>query len=689
MRLRALLCGVAWIAAAGRAPAGGPETSILVVQGRSPVALETAREYLRLRPIPASHVLVLEDAPLSSITDLETFRRTLWEPLQAFLDQAPFGADIDLVIWTPGFPYGIRFDPSDYGEFPKYVTPVASLTGLTSLGPLAFGGDAAWLDLEHPQPAFVRARETTRALPRDLRLQGFRASVLLGWSGENGNSLPEILACLQRGREADATRPEGVVYLMRNQNVRSKTRQPFFAETVELLGDLGGRGEILDGILPEGREDVLGVVGGSAVFDWPAAGSTLLPGALAEHLTSSGAAFQTPNQTKTSAWIRAGAAGTSGTVTEPYALAQKFPLPELHVHYRRGATLAEAFHQSVASPYQLLVVGDPLCRPFASLTPPRLLEPDPQAPWPAGKVRLQVLPGEGGAPPVRFEVWIDGVRRAEGEPGSPLEIPALKAGPHELRLVAVGPAPLEERQGRTFLVQTGRRPQGPLGAPLPTLPDPAEAGDPPEDDVLLLPGPRRLEDGSWDFLLELPEPGPWFLRERSGRALLPASGDDPGPVWREAGWHHLRVPGGQAPPGLVLEGPEAGRLLDPAALKTPREDRKALPEPSPPVYSEEDGGWILRWERTQRGLRTLVLLPGPAWPGEEGWEILTRTRSGRSWRPVRDLDVLGRGVAQGRGRPPFWVEFGFRRVASVRELLVRRPGTGASAQALKAALAAR
>ena len=39
----------------------------------------------------------------------------------------------------------------------------------------------------------------------------------------------------------------------------------------------------------------------------------------------------------------------------------------IHVHYARGCSLAEAFYQSVCGPYQLLIVGDPLCRPWANI----------------------------------------------------------------------------------------------------------------------------------------------------------------------------------------------------------------------------------------------------------------------------------------------------------------------------------
>ena len=60
-----------------------------------------------------------------------------------------------------------------------------------------------------------------------------------------------------------------------------------------------------------------------------------------------------------------GAAGASGTVVEPFAVAQKFPTARIFSHYVRGCNLAEAFYQSVSGPFQLLIVGDPLCQPWA------------------------------------------------------------------------------------------------------------------------------------------------------------------------------------------------------------------------------------------------------------------------------------------------------------------------------------
>ncbi|MFM8893751.1 MAG: hypothetical protein ACKOTB_19465, partial [Planctomycetia bacterium] len=180
---------------------------------------------------------------------------------------------------------------------------------------------------------------------------------------------------------------------------------------------------------------------GSADFDWPQSGSTIVPGAICENLTSFGGVF-TPQagQTPLSAFIRAGAAGSSGTIIEPYALEAKVPHASLHVHYARGATLAEAFYQSVQAPYQLLVVGDPLCRPWATI--PRVegaLAADGREIGTDDPLtgRIDLTPTSPDAVE-HFTLFIDGVQFARCEPGGRIafDTATLADGHHELRIVA-------------------------------------------------------------------------------------------------------------------------------------------------------------------------------------------------------------------------------------------------------------
>ena len=107
---------------------------------------------------------------------------------------------------------------------------------------------------------------------------------------------------------------------------------------------------------------------GAADIPWGNTGSTIRPGAIIDNLTSFGGVLSAgAGQTPLTEFLRYGAAGASGTVVEPYAIPNKFPAPAIQVHYARGCSLAEAFYQSVWGPYQLLIVGDPLCRPWARI----------------------------------------------------------------------------------------------------------------------------------------------------------------------------------------------------------------------------------------------------------------------------------------------------------------------------------
>ncbi len=215
------------------------------------------------------------------------------------------------------------------------------------------------------------------------------------------------------------------------------------------------------GVLPEGRADVQGTMVGAADFDWRTSGSTILPGAICEHLTSSGGVLnETAGQTPLSEFLRFGAAGASGAVTEPFAIQDKFPVPLVQVHYAQGCTLAEAFYQSVFGPYQLLIVGDPLCRPWANIPAVQAgqIEPDAQV---SGIV--EIVPGcefpakkhAGGdrdGKLDRYELFVDGRRvfRARPQARLRLDTTEIADGFHELRLVAIEAGPIET-QGRTVV----------------------------------------------------------------------------------------------------------------------------------------------------------------------------------------------------------------------------------------------
>jgi hypothetical protein len=268
---------------------------------------------------------------------------------------------------------------------------------------------------------------------------------MLAWTDEHGTTVPEALRVLATAAACDGTDPKGTFYLLKNGDVRATTRMPLFATTEAGLRALGRKAEVVEGAVPSKRDDVVGVVAGTASFDWGKSGSRILPGAIAEHLTSFGAHFGTPGQTKCVKFLLAGAAGTGGAVAEPFAIQHKFPVPWIHVHYARGCSMAEAMYQSVWGPYQYLVMGDPLARPFASFAKVEVKLPStPQKGTVA--VAAEVTPA-AGRPVGRLELFVDGRFRGEGPPGEPvsLDTTTLEDGLHEVRVVAIEQDPVATR----------------------------------------------------------------------------------------------------------------------------------------------------------------------------------------------------------------------------------------------------
>jgi uncharacterized protein (TIGR03790 family) len=90
-----------------------------------------------------------------------------------------------------------------------------------------------------------------------------------------------------------------------------------------------------------------------------------LPGAIADHLTSTGGILTGHDQMSALRWLEAGATGSYGTVMEPCNFTTKFPKPAPAIgRYTRGETLLEAYWKSVAWPGQGVFVGEPLAAPF-------------------------------------------------------------------------------------------------------------------------------------------------------------------------------------------------------------------------------------------------------------------------------------------------------------------------------------
>jgi len=291
-------------------------------------------------------------------------------------------------------------------------------------------------------------------------------SAMLSVTRDQGISDYDSVNYLTRAVGADYSQPEGTFYFTSTKDVRTKTRLPNFQRAIGELELLNHQSRIIKQKLPQRRDDVLGLTSGIAKFDWAETESKFLPGAIADNLTSTGGFFSGKRQTKCTEFLRFGAAGACGTVVEPFSIGAKFPFPLIHAHYAKGCSLAEAFYQSVHGPYQLILVGDALCQPFA--TPPKVSITSPTAMEVVkDKFALEVDAAQSDVAIAGYEIFLDGVMVLRTGSIKNLDIDSSDMGDgfHELRVVAVGQDGIETRghsimpfmvdnQGHTVTLET-------------------------------------------------------------------------------------------------------------------------------------------------------------------------------------------------------------------------------------------
>ncbi len=314
----------------------------------------------------------------------------------------------------------------DNSDFKALLTEMRSVK-LEVLPARGFRSDIAWQPNGEPTERSEQPR--------------FLLSTVLGITAGRGTKLAEVITGLRRSAAADGTRPTGTVYFVRNGDVRSTTREWGFASAVDKLKTLGVDAVIEEGVLPQKKTQVAGAMIGSADFDWPTSESTILPGAIVEHLTSFGGVMtKGAGQAPLTEFLRHGAAGSSGTVTEPYAIQAKFPNPFIHVHYASGCSLAEAFYLSVTGPYQLLIVGDPLCNPWRRDFRVTADVPAVDKPWQGTVALLAKSESPDGITPLDVVLYVDGQRLMSVRPNAAIEFNTTKLtdGEHQITLLVTG-----------------------------------------------------------------------------------------------------------------------------------------------------------------------------------------------------------------------------------------------------------
>ncbi|WP_242476934.1 TIGR03790 family protein [Halochromatium glycolicum] len=307
-----------------------PAQLAVIINELDPTSRRIGHYYAERRGIPSENLIRVPFAPGSPIMDPGEF-----EDLYAQVKAAtPQGVQAYALAWT--LPYR-----------------VGCLSITTAF---AAGYDEAFC-AEGCKPTRATryfASESTRPYAD----YGIRPTMALA-----GDDFTAVKALIDRGVAADNSRPPGTGYLVKTHDKARSVRARGYAAAVEQLGN-AVRLERIEADRIEQKPDVLFYFTG--LTQVPGIDTNRYrPGAVADHLTSSGGQLNGTRQMSSLRWLEAGATGSYGTVVEPCNLLPKFPDPAILISsYLSGATLIEAYWKSVRMPGQGLFIGEPLARPF-------------------------------------------------------------------------------------------------------------------------------------------------------------------------------------------------------------------------------------------------------------------------------------------------------------------------------------
>lgn len=328
---------------AATAHAAGPSNLVLpkhrlqadelavIVNDADPLSVQIGNYYLQARHIPPQNLLHVRFDPGRSNMPASEFT-----PLRAaVVRDTPAHIQAYAITWIA--PYRV-----DCMSFTSALT---------------FGFDRGWCSSKRCAPTqhspyykYVGSTPMTSL--------GIRPSIAVA-----ATSFDDARALIDRGIAADGTSPPGTAYLVSTTDRARNVRAAGYPAIENLLQARIKVERVATNALRD-RDDVLFYFTGvKQVAGLETLG--FVPGAIADHLTSTGGQLSDSRQMSALRWLQAGATGSYGTVVEPCNLVGKFPNPgKLIDMYTRGRTLIEAYWRSVQQPGEGIFIGEPLAAPF-------------------------------------------------------------------------------------------------------------------------------------------------------------------------------------------------------------------------------------------------------------------------------------------------------------------------------------
>lgn len=333
---------------------------VLVVANVASAESVQVAEYYRSRRGLAVGQVVWVNLSTSESVSLDEYRTYVEQPVRKAI--ARWGK-VDYIVLTKGVPHKVGDDD-----------PGSSTVGLS------LDAQLAAMDLPSPQLQDPRQPDQTEAArnpylgqyqPFDSALFGMRLVTRL-----DGYTVADAKALVDRSLAAEAA--PGPVLIDADDNKDG----PGYAEIQALMNRAAAdlKAGSIDTRLDSTRAFVGSGVPLMAYVSWGSNDSAFdarvfrslrfRPGGVAETFVStSGRTFTPSNQSLLADLVKQGATGAKGYVSEPFANGLTLP-DQLLEHYFGGFNLAESFY--AATPFvrwKDVVIGDPLCRPFAGSKP--------------------------------------------------------------------------------------------------------------------------------------------------------------------------------------------------------------------------------------------------------------------------------------------------------------------------------
>ena len=417
-----------------------PHQVAVLVNENSQASKKAANVFVGLHGVPGGNVVYL-DLPESMVTGRaectpEEFKQHIYDPAVGTLIDRNLDDQVLAWVYSVDFPIRIVTSANDRQQM--------SIMGLTFL----YGKTPDVVQVEKGQilsPLFAGPgpQSGQKLPPRSLMVWNVGLknkmplpSMMLGYIGEKGTNMDTVIRCIENGvRARQSGKNPRVLLVKTDDEKRSGPREWQFEGVQAEVAKRGGSVVITTNQMLM-QTNLMGVMTGAADVT-PSNFGTFAPGAMAEHFTSWSAEFQ-QRQSKCTEWLTAGATVTAGMVTEPYNAWAKFPHARFYAHYAAGCTAMESFYQSILSPVQVLLLGNPLSQ-IAGLPPTRLraigLSKEISSDLDSAFVAEAKFPVPTQ---VIYSALLNGRQIKQGEGNSLVELPfdEMGDGYHQVRLIA-------------------------------------------------------------------------------------------------------------------------------------------------------------------------------------------------------------------------------------------------------------